>query len=96
MQHVLRFGLFLHVFEGYQSGFLGFALHWASTAVGASTPTNIPYHGVLAVHCAKTQNCDNRLSGANGVAASHPLSMREALGSIPSVSIFWNNFAALA
>ena len=63
MQHVLRFGLFLHVFEGYQSGFLGFALHWASTAVGASTPTNIPYHGVLAVHCAKTQNCDNRLSG---------------------------------
>ena len=32
------------------------------------------------------------LSRAHGVVVSHPLSMREALGSIPSVSIF--NFSA--
>ena len=28
------------------------------------------------------------VNGAHGVVVSHPLSMREALGSIPSVSIF--------
>ena len=28
------------------------------------------------------------VNGAHGVGVSHPLSMREALGSIPSVSIF--------
>ena len=29
------------------------------------------------------------LHGAHGVVVSHPLRMRKALGSIPSVSIFW-------
>ena len=33
--------------------------------------------------------CSPSVHGAHGVVVSHPLSMREALGSIPSVSIFF-------
>ena len=35
-----------------------------------------------------TAQLEGALRGARGVVVSHPLSMREALGSIPSVSIF--------
>ena len=34
-----------------------------------------------------TISCDAVISWAHGVVVSHPLSMREALGSIPSVSM---------
>ena len=38
-------------------------------------------------NCLLKGACFNTTHGAHGVVVSHPLSMREALGSIPSVSI---------
>ena len=39
--------------------------------------------------------CTFFVHGAHGVVVSHPLSMREALGSIPSVSIFLASVGSL-
>ena len=46
---------------------------------------------LFVMHLHSVSNCYPTTLRARGVVVSHPLSMREALGSIPSVSIFWSS-----
>ena len=48
-----------------------------------------PFEGPITVLSRKTMSVGRPCQRAHGVVVSHPLSMREALGSIPSVSILF-------